>query len=61
LPPLRARRGDIPALAQHFLERFSRQMDSRITQISPEAMELLITRLEKTRNNAEFLTNMNQL
>ena len=42
LPPLRARRGDIPALAQHFLDRFSRQMDSRITQISPEALELLV-------------------
>jgi len=26
-----------------------------------EAMELLITRLEKVRNNAEFLQNMNQL
>ena len=39
---MRARRGDIPALAQHFLDRFSRQMDSRITQISPEAMELLM-------------------
>jgi DNA-binding NtrC family response regulator len=42
LPPLRARRGDIPALAQHFVERFARQMDSRITAISPEAMELLL-------------------
>ncbi|MGA2254792.1 MAG: sigma-54 dependent transcriptional regulator [Thermoguttaceae bacterium] len=42
LPPLRSRRADIPALAQHFLDRFSRQMDSHITQISPEAMELLM-------------------
>jgi len=41
LPPLRARRGDIPALAQHFLRRFAAQMDRRITEISPEAMEVL--------------------
>jgi DNA-binding NtrC family response regulator len=43
LPPLRSRRGDIPALARHFLDRFRRQMDSRIAEISPEAMELLVT------------------
>jgi len=33
-----------------------------LNPLSPvEAMELLITRLEKVRNNAEFLQNMNQL
>ena len=33
-----------------------------LNPLSPvEAMELLITRLEKVRNNAEFLANMNQL
>jgi DNA-binding NtrC family response regulator len=42
LPPLRARRGDIPALAQHFLDRLRGQMDSRITEIAPAAMELLV-------------------
>jgi len=41
LPPLRARRSDIPALANHFMHRFASQMDKRITQINPEAMELL--------------------
>ena len=42
LPPLRTRRDDIPALAKHFVDRLARQMDSRITEISPEAMELLV-------------------
>jgi transcription termination factor Rho len=33
-----------------------------LNPLSPvETMELLITYLEKSRNNAEFLTNMNQL
>ncbi len=41
LPPLRVRRSDIPALADYFVDRFARQMDKRITGISPEAMELL--------------------
>ena len=41
LPPLRDRRSDIPSLACHFLDRFARQMDKRITTISPEAMDLL--------------------
>jgi DNA-binding NtrC family response regulator len=41
LPPLRARRCDIPALAHYFLDRFARQMDKRITGISPEVMTLL--------------------
>jgi transcriptional regulator with PAS, ATPase and Fis domain len=43
LPPLRARRSDIPTLACHFLERFARQMDNHINTISPEAMDLLTT------------------
>jgi len=33
-----------------------------LNPLSPvEAMELLVTRLDKTRNNAEFLMNMNHL
>ena len=41
IPPLRERRTDIPLLAQHFVDRFARQMDKRITGVSPAAMELL--------------------
>jgi two-component system response regulator PilR (NtrC family) len=40
-PPLRERREDIPLLADHFLERFSRQMGKRVAKISEEAMSLL--------------------
>ena len=42
-PPLRVRRSDIPELAQHFLGRFARQMDKRITKIHPDAMDILMT------------------
>ena len=40
LPPLRERREDIPAMAQHFLERFNRD-NAKATQFSPEAMRVL--------------------
>jgi DNA-binding NtrC family response regulator len=41
-PPLRARPSDVPILAEHFRQRFARQMDKRITGISPEAMAVLL-------------------
>ena len=41
-PPLRARRTDIPMLAEHFLQRFSRQMDKPFTGIAPGALRLLV-------------------
>jgi len=41
LPPLRDRREDIPMLVKHFVEKFSLQMNKRITRVSPAAMNLL--------------------
>ena len=41
LPPLRARRGDIPALVEHFVELYSRRMDKQIEHVFPETMSVL--------------------
>ena len=41
LPPLRERPSDIPALVKTFVEEFNRQFGKKITDVSPEAMELL--------------------
>ena len=41
LPPLRERRDDIPLLVNHFVRKFSLQMNKRITRVAPEAMALL--------------------
>jgi two-component system response regulator HydG len=41
LPPLRDRRGDIPALADHFRQKFAAEAGKPIRAISPDALELL--------------------
>lgn len=41
LPPLRERRDDIPMLVNHFVRKFSLQMNKKITRVSPSAMNLL--------------------
>jgi two-component system response regulator PilR (NtrC family) len=41
IPPLRERREDIPLLANHFLQRFSRDMGKPVTSIADESMALL--------------------
>jgi formate hydrogenlyase transcriptional activator len=41
LPPLRARREDIPALVAHFVEIYARRMGKEINEISSETMSEL--------------------
>jgi DNA-binding NtrC family response regulator len=41
IPPLRERKEDIPALAEHFLSKFSTEMNVACREISQEAMDVL--------------------
>jgi len=41
LPPLRERRDDIPMLVNHFVRKFSLQMNKKINRVAPGAMDLL--------------------
>ncbi|MBI3076532.1 MAG: sigma-54-dependent Fis family transcriptional regulator [Deltaproteobacteria bacterium] len=42
LPPLRQRREDIPVLAQHFLEKYAKEMGKGVQKLSSEAMAALM-------------------
>lgn len=69
LPPLRERRDDIPALAQAFLGRASRENNKPLATISDEAMQLLsayawpgnIRELENTMERAVALSQQTVL
>lgn len=41
IPPLRDRDGDLPLLAQHFLEKYSQELGKEIKKISAYAMDIL--------------------
>ncbi|MBI3183131.1 MAG: sigma-54-dependent Fis family transcriptional regulator [Myxococcales bacterium] len=41
LPPLRERKGDIPMLAQHFIEKYNRKLNKKIGGVSEDALLLL--------------------
>ena len=38
LPPLRERKEDIPLLVDHFVRKFSKEMNKKITRVAPSAM-----------------------
>jgi two-component system response regulator PilR (NtrC family) len=42
LPPLRERKEDIPILANHFLKKYSEELNKNILKISPEALQILL-------------------
>jgi len=53
MPPLRERREDIPLLGNHFLKKYSDDLDKHITKISPEALRILM--------NYDFPGNVREL
>ncbi len=53
VPPLRERMSDLRALAQHFLEKYTREMGKEITKISSYAIDLL--------NKYDFPGNIREL
>ncbi len=42
VPPLRARRGDIPVLARHFLQRIAVESDAALKTLAPTALDKLM-------------------
>ncbi len=65
IPPLRDRRDDIPALAFHFLNQFSKEMENKVKEFSAGAMNLLmnhdwpgnVRELENVVHRAVILAN----
>ncbi len=67
MPPLRERKSDLRALAQHFLEKYSKEIGKEITKISSYAIDLLqkydfpgnIRELENLLERSVALSNTN--
>ena len=69
LPPLRDRREDIPLLAAHFINKYSKEENKEIEDIAPDALELLmayqwpgnVRELENTIERAVVLCSTKQI
>ncbi|MDX9703676.1 MAG: sigma-54 dependent transcriptional regulator [Candidatus Auribacterota bacterium] len=69
IPPLRARKDDIPILCDHFLQRFASRFDKPVRTISAEAFELFrsyrwpgnVRELENVIERAVILSNSDQI
>jgi len=55
IPPLRERREEIPALAEHFLEKFGRELQKPMLRIADETLEYLV--LYRWPGNVRQLAN----
>jgi two-component system response regulator AtoC len=69
LPPLRERKEDIPLLVDHFMHKYSRELNNPIEGINPEALNCLLNyswkgnvrELENIIERAIVLTDSNQI
>jgi two-component system, NtrC family, response regulator PilR len=69
LPPLRERKEDIPVLAQHFLDKYSRENDKAGLELAGEALDLLmdydwpgnVRELENVIERAVVLTSTSRI
>ena len=69
IPPLRERMDDVPLLAAHFIDKFSKQMDKQDLKITQKALAFLsslpwdgnIRELENTIERASVLCNENTI
>ena len=55
IPPLRERREEIPALVEHFLERFGRELQKPLLRVADETLEYLV--LYRWPGNVRQLAN----
>jgi two-component system response regulator PilR (NtrC family) len=53
VPPLRERKGDVPLLVHHFLQKYSKRLDKKVQEISSYAMQVLM--------NYDFPGNVREL